>query len=157
MNTKILPRTERVRLFLSEYYFGYAWYITVNRMIGGPLITAFGLLLLNKPASNQAIAGVGITYGIYYIFKPYLWVLFRWQQFKTVEISLTIEDGKMTIYEKAVRSTVDLSKVKISKRKDYYTFALTKTQKICLPFRVFTPAQSEHIESFYNVSSYKTP
>jgi hypothetical protein len=88
----ILYRKEKIKMFLQDYYFGYGKWITILRLIGGPGLILIGLDLYKKGFDKISVAysGFCLLYGVYMIFKPYLWVLFRLDNYKTENIDVKV-------------------------------------------------------------------
>ena len=135
MKEQILERSDRIRMFISEYYFGYSWWMTCLRIFGGPMVLAMGIYLYD---SNERFAiaygGFCFLYGLYYSLKPLFWIVFRLDAFKTVPLRIDIHGDNLRIKDPLAESVVDLRGVRILKRKEYFTLELAKFTKVYLPF-----------------------
>ena len=154
MKEQILERSDRIKMFISEYYFGYAWWMSCIIIFGGPIALAAGIYFYNSnERSGIAYGGFCFLYGIYYSLKPLFWIAFRLDAFKTVPVTIDIHDNNLTIKDAVAESVVDLRAVRILKRKKYFTFELAKFTKVYLPFRLLSPDQIARIESISGKSS----
>ncbi len=79
-------------MFLVDYYFGYGKWITILRLIGGPMLILFGLDLYRNGFDKFSVAysGFCILCGVYMIFKPYLSILFRLDSYKNEEVDIKV-------------------------------------------------------------------
>lgn len=86
-------------MFIQDYYFGYGKGITTLRLIGGPGLILIGLDLYKKEIDKFLVAysGFCLLYGVYMVFKPYLWILFRIDNYKTEDFDIKIEDKFMLL------------------------------------------------------------
>lgn len=152
---KTLLRSDRVKMFFNEYYFGGSRWVTANRIFGGPLIVLIGIdlyqasfLYQNSNRFNIAFGGFCICYGIYFILKPIFWVLFRLDSFKTVKLIVEVSLDRIKFKDEFSESEVLFTGFnRIFKREYYYAFQLTKSNKIYLPFELLTTEQRSYIEN----------
>jgi hypothetical protein len=146
---KTLYRKEKVLLFIRDYYFGFGGWITTLRLIGGPLLILIGLDLYKKGYDKFSIAysGFCILYGVYMIFKPYLWVLFRLDSYKTESVDIHIDADYLTIKDDKNESKIGFETFsKILDNKDYFTFVISKSQRLRIPKRLIEVDEQEIIK-----------
>jgi hypothetical protein len=136
---KTLYRKEKISMFLKDYYFGFGRWITFLRLIGGPLLILIGLDFYKKGFDKFSVAysGFCILYGVYMIFKPYLWVLFRLDNYKTENVEIKVNDDFLIIKDDKNESKIRFDTFcKIFDRRDYFTFVITKSQRLRIPKRL---------------------
>jgi hypothetical protein len=134
-------RKEKIEMFLLDYFFGCKKYISILRVIGGPLLIYQGTLLYLDAPSKVIIgfASFLFIYGIYMIVRPFLWVLLRLNDFNTEEINVEISENQIVVKNNHSESKVDFDLgLKIEEHKNHYTISLSKTRKIRLPKRLIS-------------------
>lgn len=137
---KLLSK-DRVLMFLNQYYFGPSKALTLIRLVTGPLMIYVGIKFLNT-YREVAFAYFSIVYGSYLIVKPLVWILFRLNSFKTVEISLDVQDDFIVIKDEFSESKILFEGFEeISKKRWYYVLHVTKSNRMHLPFYLFTNDQ----------------
>lgn len=137
---KLLSK-DRVLMFLNEYYFGPSKALTLIRLVTGPLMIYVGIKFLNT-YREVAFAYFSIVYGSYLIVKPLVWILLRINSFKTVEISLDVQDDFIVIKDEFSESKILFEGFEeISKKRWYYVLHVTKANRMHLPFYLFTNDQ----------------
>lgn len=137
-------------MFIIDYYWGYGNLISLLRILVGPSLTFIGLdLYLNGyDKFSVAYSGVLILYGIYMIFKPYLWVLVRLENYKTENVSIGVFEDYMTINDEFNESKVSFESFKnIIESKTFFTFVISKSQRLRLPKSMFEPEEQKIIKS----------
>jgi hypothetical protein len=145
---KTLSRKEKIIMFIKDYYFGFGKWITILRLIGGPLLILIGMDLYNKGFDKFSIAysGICILYGVYMIFKPYLWVLFRIDSYKTENVDIKIDDVFMTIKDDKNEFKIGFETFRnILNKKDHFTFVISKSQRLRIPKRLIEVDEQEII------------
>ena len=126
-------------MFINDYYFGYGNLILLLRIIGGPLIVFIGYNLYRDGFDKFSVAysGLCIIYGIYMIFKPYLWILFRLDYYKTEEVNIKITENEILITDNNNESKIDFKTFKkILNKKNYYAFIISRSFRIRIPKRI---------------------
>jgi len=154
---KTLYKKEKIIMFLHDYYFGYGIWITMLRLIGGPGLILIGLDLYKKEIDKFSIAYAGfcILYGVYMIFKPYLWVLFRLDNYKTEDVDIQISNDIILLKDDNNESKIGFDAFKnIINKKSYFTFVISKSQRLRIPKRLIEKEEQEIIKSrmktYYN-------
>lgn len=96
MKNKRLSKSERIIIFLNEYYLGYGIYYSIIRIVGGPLILIMGLNLYLNGNSKLGIGNSGfmILFGIYYLAKPLILILTQKGWFNNFDLNYEIESEK---------------------------------------------------------------
>lgn len=149
---KDISRKQKTLMFLNEYYFGYNIIINILRLLGGPLIIGIGLYFFEtKEADKMATtyAALCLLYGVYYMLKPYFWVLARWKAFGDNQIRVDIDGEMMSIAEDKARTEVRFDHFsQIIERSWYFTFLINRNQRISLPKSVLTEEQIGQIRQF---------
>lgn len=155
---KTIYRKEKIKMFLKDYYFGYGKWITLLRLIGGPGLILIGLDLYRKGFDKFSVAysGFCILYGIYMIFKPYLWVLFRLDNYRTENIAIQVDEDSLLLTDDKNESKIGFETFKkIFDRKSYYSFVISKSQRLRIPKRLIDKSGQEIIEdrikTHYNI------
>jgi hypothetical protein len=141
---KTLERSRRIRMFLNEYYFGNSGIINLMRMTCGPLLLGLGIALWIMPVSRPAIAyaGICIFYGVYYSFKPWIWIYFREDNFQTIQVNIEVGEHTLRFVEEASEAEIQLNSIRrILKRRSYYILEIAKSTKMYLPFTLLTDGQ----------------
>lgn len=137
---KLLSK-HRVLMFLNEYYFGPSKALTLIRIVTGPLMIYVGIKFLNT-YQEFAFAYFSIVYGSYLIVKPLIWILFRISSFKTVELSIDVQEDFIVIKDEFSESKIMFEGFEeISKKRWYYVLHVTKANRMHLPFYLFTDDQ----------------
>lgn len=147
---KTLYRKEKMSMFLTDYYFGYGRWITLLRLIGGPLLILIGLDLYENGFDIFSISysGFCMLYGVYMIFKPYLWVLFRLDDYKTERVDIEVGKDFLTIKDDKNESKIGFETfIKIVEKKNYFTFVITRTQRLRIPKRLLEMDEQERIQN----------
>lgn len=141
--TKTLKRTTRMKMFLNEYYFGYSWWISGMRIVGGPLLVLIGIQMYDNSDRFDFVYGwLCLLYGIYMIVKPILWILFRLDSFNSIDIQIGVSEEKLMMKDSIAQSEILLDGVqKLIKRKTYFVIQLAKFTKVYLPLELLTPDQ----------------
>lgn len=144
MKTRQLSKSEKIKIFLNEYYFGYTVFFSILRLIGGPLILAMGLNLyltgVSKPGVDYAVFMV--AFGIYYSLKPLIIIVTRKAWLKNRDLSYRIEPDKIVVQSDRSKSDLDHSElVSVLRRKTYYALKTKSKQIIYLPIKLLEPAE----------------
>lgn len=157
---KTLYRKEKIIMFLQDYYFGYGKWITILRLIGGPGLILIGLDLYKKGYDKFSVAysGFCLLYGVYMIFKPYLWVLFRLDNYKTEDVEIKVSDDILLLKDDKNESKIGFETFKnILEKQNYFTFVISKTQRLRIPKRLVETEEQEIlkniIKTHYNTRS----
>lgn len=139
-SVKLLAK-DRVLMFLNEYYFGPSKALTLIRIITGPLMIYVGIKFLNT-YHEFAFAYFSILYGSYLIVKPLIGILFRLDSFKTVNVSIDVQEDFILIKDQFSENKILFEGFEeISKKKWYYVLHVTKANRMHLPFYLFSDDQ----------------
>lgn len=152
MKQQQLSQSEKIKIFLNEYYFGYGPFYSFMRIIGGPVILGTGLhLYQNAPAKfGVGYGGFMIAFGGYYLLNPLIIMLTQKAWFKNFDLTYLIEDEKITVMSGKSRSELDYSEfVTVLKRKTYFTLKTKSKQALYLPL---TLLESNEIAILENLS-----
>lgn len=143
--TKNLSRSERVRMFLYEYYLGYSEIITFMRIVGGPCMVYFGVNFYQSDAKLAvAYGGFMFLFGIYYTLNPLFWILFRLDSLRRIDFNITVKEDRIIIQEPTSVSEILFDGLdKILKRKFYFSLQVSKYNKVYLPFSILTSEQMD--------------
>lgn len=146
---------DRNRIFLYSYYLLPSTLYKVSRVIGGPLLVALGIYFLSYKGYSvvfyYAYAGFAIGYGIYYMLKPFLILLFR--KYKTQIVHVSVQENIITLADEKLKSELDLSKVKVTTSKAYYLIWYSNNSPIFLKKNLLQDEIREKIEE--HVKKYK--
>ncbi len=141
---KTLERSRRIRMFLNEYYFGNSGIVNTIRIAGGQILLAAGITLWVTPVSRAGVAyaGICIFYGLYYCLKPWLWIFFREDNFRTIQVNIEVGEDVLRLVDDVSESEIQLNSIRrILKRKSYYILEIAKYTKMYLPFTLLTEGQ----------------
>ena len=144
MNYKhTLRRSQRIKMFLYEYYFGQTNLQTLMRIIGGPLLIFFGIDFFQRNDKFAvAYGGFMFVYGIYYLLKPLFWITFRFDSFKTTNFNIDIFEDRLVIIDPTAKSEIAFDSLnKVLNRKFYYALEVNKHNKIYLPTSILQQEQ----------------
>ncbi|MDP2187211.1 MAG: YcxB family protein [Sphingobacteriaceae bacterium] len=143
-----LQRKEKISMFLHDYYFGYGNLIKLLRLLGGPALVLIGLHLFEQGLDKATVAYAGfcILYGIYMLLKPYLWILFRLDQYKTEAVEIKIEDNSLLLKDALNESKIDFSSFKtIQERPNYFVLVVSKSVRLRIPKSLLSMEDQEKI------------
>ena len=164
LRMKTIYRKEKIIMFINDYYFGYSKWIMLLRLFGGPGLILIGLDLYRKGYDKFSVAysGFCLLYGVYMIFKPYLWVLFRLDNYKTENVDVTVFDDFLLLKDDKNESKIGFETFKnIFDKKSYFSFVISKTQRLRLPKRLIENNGQEiiktRIKTHYNTRYKKLP
>ncbi len=87
---RTLYRKEKISMFLKDYYYGREKWLTILRTIGGSLLILIGFDLYLKGFDKATVAysGLCVLFGVYIIIKPYILLLFRFDNYKTENVNI---------------------------------------------------------------------
>lgn len=139
MNKNSLSQSEKIKIFLNEYYFGYGFFYSIMRIIGGPLILIMGLNLYYNGHTKPGIgySGFMIFFGIYYLISPLITILTQKAWFKNFDLNYEIESEKIIIKSDKSKSELYYSELKtVLKRKTYFALKTKSNQGIYLPIKL---------------------
>jgi len=137
-------------MFIQDYYFGYGKWITILRLIGGPGLILIGLDLYKKGFDKFSVAysGFCFLYGIYMILKPYLWVLFRLDNYKTENIEVKVNNDFLLLKDDQNESKIGFETFKkIFDKKSYFSFVISKSQRLRIPKRLIENEEQDIIKN----------
>lgn len=147
---KTLYRKEKIKMFLQDYYFGNNKWITILRLIGGPGLILIGIDLYQRGFDKFSIAysGFCILYGIYMIFKPYIWILNRLDNYKTENVEIKVNHDFLLLKDDQNESKIGFETFKnIFEKKYYFSFVVSKSQRLRVPKRLIENKEQEIIKS----------
>ena len=126
MSHQTITRSERITLFLREYYVGNSPWLNVIRIIGGPLIIGSGIHLYAKSARFAiGYGGFCFLYGIYYTLKPALIIAVRYALFQSISFDLQVAGEELTIKEAGASMTLQFDLFKsVLRNTNYYSVKL---------------------------------
>ncbi|MBQ4822780.1 YcxB family protein [Aquimarina sp. MMG016] len=139
-----ISKSEKIKIFLNEYYFGYGIFYSILRIVCGPLILLMGL---NQYFDESAkfgtnYSGIFIIFGIYYILRPLITILTKNSWFENFDLDYSIEPEKIIIKSDKSKSELDYSELdKILKRKSYFALKTKSKQGIYLPIKSLNQAE----------------
>lgn len=152
-----LYRNEKIKMFLQDYYFGYRKWITILRLVGGLGLILIGLDLYKKGFDKFSVAysGFCLLYGIYMVFKPYLWVLFSLDNYKTENVEIKVSDDFLLLKDEQNESKIGFDTFKkIFEKKSFFSFMISKSQRLRIPKRLIANEEQEivrnRIKTHYN-------
>lgn len=126
-------------MFLQDYYFGYGKWIAILRLIGGPSLILIGVNIFDKGSDKFSVAysGFCFLYGVYMIFKPYLWVLFRLDNYKTENINIKVASDFLLLKDEQNESKIGFETFKnIYDKQRYFLFVISRSQRLRIPKRL---------------------
>lgn len=150
MKENNLTKTEKIRIFLKDYYLGQGIYFSIQRIIGGPIILIAGIYLyLNgTDRSDLSYSGFMIFFGIYYILKPFIFILSKKEYFKNFDLNYQLEAEKIIL--KADKSQSEIAYAdfkKVFERNNYFGLRTHANQTIYLCKNQLDPQEINLIKS----------
>jgi hypothetical protein len=145
-----LKKTEKIKIFLNEYYFGFGNWVTILRMFGGPFMLLMGMFLYNFGQNKIHIAygGALILFGFYYFIRPVMFIWMRKEWLKRETVFFEFSPDKLVIQVDKSTSELDYSELKsIKSRKSYYAFTTKDNQSIYFPKYYLDPQDEEKINT----------
>lgn len=145
-------------MFLKDYYFGYGKWITILRIIGGPGLILIGLDLYKKGFDKFSVAysGFCLLYGVYMIFKPYLWFLFRLDNYRTEKIDIKVHNDYLLLKSEQNESKIGFETFKkILDRRSYFSFVISKSQRLRIPKNLIEADEQVIIENRIKTQNIK--
>lgn len=149
---RTIERSERIKLFLHNYYLGKNLYSIIIRITGGPITILLGLLFIQKTEKAAIVyGGFMLLYGIYYILKPFLFVILRYNTFKTTYLEIEITENSIKMKDSISNSEILFSGVqKILNRRFYFIVQLNQSQQVLLPFSILSEEQIKLLHNRIN-------
>lgn len=144
-----VTRREKIRMSLYEYYWGQNWWLSLLRLLAGPLLILIGIFLV-QVGDNVSVAygGFSVGYGIYYTLKPFLRIALRLDYYKTAPLKVGLADDKIRFESPEGYSELSLDTFsKILARKDYFAFRMKRVTAICIPFKILSEEQQEKLNA----------
>lgn len=135
--TMELSKKRKYGIYLNEYYFSYGFGYLVLRLFAGPAILILGLIYFLNSDQKGIIAysGLMIGFGIYYIMKPFIHLIFNESWYHHFESEVEIFDDEIVLTNGEIRIEIPKEKIlNLQKRKNYYVVDLDAKQKLYLPF-----------------------
>lgn len=145
-------------MFLMDYYYGHEKWMTILRLIGGPLLILIGYELYTSGTDKISVAysGFCILFGVYMIIKPYLWILFRLDNFKTEDVDIKISDDSLTIKDQHNEFNIGFETIKkVFEKQHYFLFVVSKTQRLRIPKRIIQDEEQEIVRNKIKSTSKK--
>ncbi len=133
-----LSLSEKIVIFLNEYYFGYGALYSISRIISGSLIFIIGLNLYANGNTKFGISYSGflVIFGVYYTLKSLVILLTKKSWFKSFDLDYSITPEKIIIQSDKSKSELDYSELdKVLKRKAYFALKTKSKQGIYLPIK----------------------
>ena len=126
MSRQFITRTERIKLFLIEYYTSNKAWANVTRLIGGPVLIGYGVRLYYYSARFAiGYGGFCFLFGIYYFLKPALIIAIRPSLFKASSFDLHITENELTLQEEGATATIRFDLFKsVLRHSNYYSVKL---------------------------------
>lgn len=149
MRIQQLSRSQKIKIFLNEYYFGYGVFYSILRLIGGPLVFLMGLNIYDTGDTKPGVgyAGFMIAFGIYYSLKPLIIILTKKSWYANFDLSYKIEPDKIVVRSEKSKSELDHSELTaVLKRKTYYALKIKSKRGIYLSIKELEPAELSILE-----------
>jgi len=145
----VLTRAERMKIFLLQYYFGYGLFVSITRILVGPLLLLVGLMMIKKGSTFSLIyGGASIAYSLYYMLRPWLQLLFRIHfEPTTLEVELFDESIKLTDESGFSEIRFD-SFTKVYKRGNYLIMKMKNLQVLYFPMHLIENEKRLAFEAF---------
>ncbi len=153
MNNQKLLLSEKIKIFLNEYYFGYGIFYCILRIISGPLILIIGLNLYFNGNTKLGVSysGVFVVFGIYYMLRPLIILLTKKSWVKNFDFDYSINSEKIVLQSGKSKSELNYSEVdKVLKRKTYFVIRTKSKQGIYLPIKNLESAEVEILNGMKN-------
>ncbi|WP_299623689.1 YcxB family protein [uncultured Tenacibaculum sp.] len=154
MKSKGLSKTQKNKIFLEEYYFGYGVFYTLLRILAGPLILIIGYNLYT-PGNYKGLLFIG--FGVYYTLQPLILLISSKTWFERFDLNYTVTPNKLIIATEKSKSELDYSEFRdLKKRKNYYVLITKHKQTIHLPFEILNQEEIEILEKLKEHGKLKT-
>ncbi|MDO7854212.1 hypothetical protein Q4S41_21585 [Hymenobacter sp. CA1UV-4] len=153
MSQQIIKKSDKIKLFLREYYLGHSVARNGVRLIGGPLVTGSGVQFYQK-ADKWAIAygGFCFLYGLYFTLKPFLIIALRPAAFQTVTFEVVVNDQGVNWQLAGVESSVQFAAFSsILRRPSYYMLEIKATGTVYLLVNQLTAIEKSFLDSHLTV------
>ncbi len=155
---KTLYRREKISMFLMDYYYGHEKWMTILRVIGGPLIILIGIELYKEGFDKISVAysGFCILFGVYMIIKPFMLILFQLDNFKTENVDIKFFDDFLTIKDEQNEFKIGFKTIKkISDKQHYFLFVISRTQRLRIPKRLIENDEQEIVRNIIKTTNLK--
>ncbi|MGB1207222.1 MAG: YcxB family protein [Chitinophagales bacterium] len=147
--TFFLNRAERRKVFLLQYYFGYGIFVTVTRIIVGPLLLLVGLMMIKKGSTFSLIyGGASIAYSFYYMMRPWLQVLFR-TRFNPTHLDVELLENSIKLTDELGSSEINFdSFTQVYKKGNYVIMKMKNMQVLYFPMHLIEAEKRKAFEAF---------
>jgi len=141
-----------------DYYYGHEKWMTILRVIGGPLIILIGIELYKEGFDKISVAysGFCILFGVYMIIKPFMLILFQLDNFKTENVDIKFFDDFLTIKDEQNEFKIGFKTIKkISDKQHYFLFVISRTQRLRIPKRLIENDEQEIVRNIIKTTNLK--
>jgi hypothetical protein len=131
-----LSRSDHIRFFVLEYFFGAGGVYVWIRTLGGPLLVFMGINYASGSEKYSVFFGVFcIFFGLFYAFRPIFTVLLNKEHiFDDYSITLYLEKSALHFRNNTSDDSIQYRQItEFSKRKWYYIIKASKNRSIFIP------------------------
>lgn len=143
---------QKLSIHLFEYYFGQGVWVTFIRLLVGPILLSLSLLniFLELGFSSEIVSILILLYSIYFMIRPYLWILRRLDRFKSEELITSVGDSAIKIEQSGGASVKIIEYQEIKKirvRNKHITLEHNRKEKTFYPKNLFSDEEIARIKS----------
>jgi hypothetical protein len=128
------------------YFFGHKKW-KFYRPVMGCLCILSGIFLLSGDDGKfwTGYGGFALGYGIYYLTKPFLYVLIK--KHKTITADYEFVDNSIIINDRLSTSTLNLAEFPIQKNSKYYYIRINISQRLFFPISKLSEKEINEFEA----------
>jgi hypothetical protein len=149
VSQQTIRKSDKIKLFLREYYFGHSVARNCVRLVGGPLVAGSGVQFYQK-TDKWAIAygGFCFLYGLYFTLKPFLIIALRPAAFQPVVFEVVVNEQGVAWQLAGVESNVQFAAFdSILRRPTYYMLEIKATGTVYLLINQLTATDKGILDS----------
>ena len=149
MSLQTLRKSDKIRLFLREYYLGHSIVRNTIRLVGGPLVTGSGIQFYQK-ADKWAVAygGFCFLYGLYFTLKPFLLIVLRPAAFQAVTFEVAVNEQGVNWQLAGIESSVLFTAFNsILRRPTYYMLEIKASGTLYLLAKQLTATETQYLDN----------
>jgi len=149
VSQQTIRKSDKIRLFLREYYLGHSVARNCVRLVGGPLVAGSGVQFYQK-TDKLAIAygGFCFLYGLYFTLKPFLIIALRPAAFQIATFEVVITEQGVSWQLAGVESSVlFVAFSSILRRPSYYMLEIKATGTVYLLANQLTTTEKRFLDN----------
>ena len=149
MSKITLGKSQRVSIYLKEYYGSKRPITKYIRLFGGPsiLVISFYNYYYSDVKWISALSGFTIVFGFYYILKPFITILIKPLLFEGYSFDFSINSKEIILTEGENISTLDHSFFEnVQEWNTFFSLKTEKNQVLHLPKEELTDAEISELQ-----------